>query len=125
MRDIDPCRAAGGGETAKDPVQQAQHLVALARQARLLEFALDGHDDAGQRLAAEIEAALERAMEAESGAELTDACAAVESSLAAVAGSGMRLSVQMADVPVEGVLGTALMPVLTAVLSSTCGSPRA
>lgn len=118
MRDTEPCRAAESGETAKSPAQQAQQLIALAGQARLLEFALEGNGDAAYRLAAEIEAALERAIEAESAAELTDACAAIESALATVVDSGMRLSVELADLPFEGVLGTARMPVLTAVLSS-------
>lgn len=118
MRDIDTCRAAESGETVRSPAQQAQQLVALACQARLLEFALEGSDEAAHRLAAEVETALERAIEAESAAELTDACAAIESALATVVDSGMRLSVELADLPFEGVLGTARMPVLTAVLSS-------
>lgn len=124
MRDTNPCRAAESGETAKSPAQQAQQLIALACQARLFEFALEGNDVDAHRLAAEIEAALEQVIDAESAAELSDACSAIESALATIVDSGMRLTVELADLPFEGVLGTARMPVLTAVLSSA-REPRA
>jgi hypothetical protein len=45
------------------------------------------------------------------------ACASIESALEQIVSNGMKLSAQMADMEVDGVLGTARMPVLTAVLS--------
>ena len=101
-----------------DPGLQAKHLAALAREARLFEFALLGDGEEARALAGEVEAALERAMEAESPEELTKACTDIETVLLRVVRSGMRLSAQMTDMAVEGVLGTARMPVLTAVLTS-------
>ena len=117
MRDNDNgagCAAMG----ASDPAKQAERLVALAREARLLEFALKGESDVARRLATELEAALELAMDAESPDELTTACASIEAALDQIVSNGMQLSAQMADMEVDGVLGTARMPVLTAVLSA-------
>jgi len=57
-------------------------------------------------------------MDAESPAELTEACAVLEAALREVLQGGMRLSAEMTDMAVEGVLGTARMPVLTAVLTA-------
>ena len=106
------------GTDHSDPARQAEYLASLAREARLLEFALEGDGDAARRLAADLESALENAMDAESPAELTQACTAIEAALGEVLASGMRLSAQMTDMEVDGVLGTARMPVLTAVLSA-------
>jgi hypothetical protein len=106
------------GIAGSDPARQAEHLAALAREARLLEFALDGDGDAARRLAADLETAIENAMDAESPLELMQACAAIEAVLGEVLASGMRLSAQMTDMEVDGVLGTARMPVLTAVLTA-------
>ncbi|HQR57171.1 MAG TPA: hypothetical protein PLW72_14385 [Burkholderiaceae bacterium] len=118
MRDNDSgagCAALGTG----DPARQAERLVALAREARLLEFALEGESEIGRRLATELEAALELAMDAESPEELMTACASIEAALEQIVSNGMQLSAQMADMEVDGVLGTARMPVLTAVLSAS------
>ena len=106
------------GSDHSDPARQAEVLASLAREARLLEFALEGDGDAALRLATDLESALEYAMDAESPAELTQACTAIEAALSAVLAGGMRLSAQMTDMEVDGVLGTARMPVLTAVLSA-------
>ena len=106
------------GTNGSDPARQAEHLAALAREARLLEFALQGEDDAARRLAADLESALENAMDAESPVELSQACTAIEAALGEVLARGMRLSAQMTDMEVDGVLGTARMPVLTAVLTA-------
>ncbi len=100
-----------------DPARQAQQLAALAREARLLEFALRGEGDTARTLASDIEAALELAMEAESPDELQKACADIEAGLQRVMDNGLQLSAQMADMEIDGVLGTARMPVLTAVLT--------
>lgn len=111
--------SAQSGSDHTDPARQAEYLASLAREARLLEFALEGDGDAARRLAADLESALENAMDAESPAELTQACAALETALGEVLASGMRLSAEMTDMAVEGVLGTTRMPVLTAVLSAS------
>jgi hypothetical protein len=106
------------GSDHSDPARQAENLASLAREARLLEFALEGDGDAARRLAADLESALENAMDAESNIELMQACAAIEAALGEVLAGGMRLSAQMTDMEVDGVLGTARMPVLTAVLTA-------
>lgn len=125
MRDNDSpsaCPSAGlipqSGSDHTDPARQAEYLASLAREARLLEFALEGDGDAARRLAADLELALENAMDAESNIELLQACTAIEAALGEVLASGMRLSAQMTDMEVDGVLGTARMPVLTAVLTA-------
>ncbi len=97
---------------------EAEHLAALAQEARLLEFALDGDGDAARRLASDLKAALERAMEAESADDLTGACTDIRAALGEVLDRGMRLSAELTDMEVEGVLGVTRMPVLTAVLST-------
>lgn len=108
------CPARMSGE----PARQAEHLAALAREARLLEFALQGDSAAARLLAVDVEAALEQAMDAESPDELVKAISGIEAVLQQVIDGGMRLSAQMADIEVDGVLGTARMPVLTAVLTA-------
>jgi hypothetical protein len=126
MRDNE-CPSAGptgrpgaqSGSDHTDPARQAEVLASLAREARLLEFALEGDGDAARQLAADLESALENAMDAESPAELTESCAVLEGRLREVLASGMRLSAEMTDMAVEGVLGTTRMPVLTAVLSAS------
>ena len=110
--------AGGPTHLTDDSALQAKHLVALAREARLLEFALKGDGEEAQALAREIESAIERAMEAEAPAEVTAACVEIEAALKRVVRSGMRLSAEMSDMAVEGVLGTTRMPVLTTVLTS-------
>jgi hypothetical protein len=126
MRDNEcPSACSNGRPTAQsgtdhtDTARQAAYLASLAGEARLLEFALEGDGDAARRLAADLESALENAMDAESPAELTQACTAIETALGEVLARGMRLSAEMTDMAVEGVLGTARMPVLTAVLSAS------
>lgn len=116
MRDDDNGSGCSA-QMSSDPARQAEHLVALAREARLLEFALQGDSDAARILAVDIEAALEQAMDAESPDEVVQACNGIEAVLLQVVERGMRLSAQMADMEVDGVLGTARMPVLTAVLT--------
>jgi hypothetical protein len=106
------------GTDHSDPARQAEYLASLAREARLLEFALEGDGVAARQLAVDLESALENAMDAESPAELTQACTAIEAALGEVLARGMRLSAEMTDMEVDGVLGTARMPVLTAVLSA-------
>lgn len=102
-----------------DAGSQACRLAALAHEARLLEFALDGDGSAARSLATDLEAALENAMVASSAEEFTQAYVAIEAALDAVVEQGMRLSAQLADMEVEGVLGVTRMPVLTAVLTAS------
>ena len=102
----------------RDPANQADQLTALAQEARLLEFGLEGDGNAARRLAADLESALSTAMDAESPDELTQARTAIDTALSRVVSLGMRLSAQMTDIEVDGILGTARMPVLTAVLSA-------
>ena len=102
-----------------DPSSQAEQLVALAREARLLEFALEGESEIARQLASSLETALEQAMDAESPDEVMQACASIEAALDQIVDNGMQLSAQMADMEVDGVLGTARMPVLTAVLTAS------
>lgn len=101
-----------------EPANQADQLTALACEARLLEFGLEGDGDAAARcLATDLECALSTAMDAESPDELTQARKAIDSALKQVLKLGMHLSAQMTDIEVDGILGKARMPVLTAVLS--------
>jgi len=56
------CPTAGSDKDSSDPARQAEQLASLAREARLLEFALEGDGDAARRLAGDLESALENAM---------------------------------------------------------------
>lgn len=104
--------------SATDSGSRAEQLTALAQQARLLEFAFEGETDATRGVAANLETALENAMDADPGEELTRATLAIEVVLGEILSQGMRLSAQMTDMVVEGVLGKSRMPVLTTVLTS-------
>jgi len=106
------------GEAASQPRDQADHLTALAHEARLLEFGLDGDGDAARSLAADLKTALATAMDADSPGELTQARAVIDRLLVRLVNEGMRLSAEMTDMEVEGLLGVARLPVLTAVLST-------
>jgi hypothetical protein len=101
-------------------INHAERLTALAREARLLELGLEGGgSDAARLLAADLEVALSTAMDADSPTELTQARLLVDAVLAKVVNQGMRLTAEMTDMEVQGVLGTSRMAVLTAVLSAT------
>lgn len=123
MRDNDKPSERCEGRSSDLPVEpsdanaQAGRLAALAREARLLEFALEGDSSVARRLAVDLEGALESAMDADSADELSQACVAIEAALGAVVAGGMSLSAQLTDMEVDGVLGTSRMPVLTAVLT--------
>lgn len=122
MRDESGCPPCSGGPSADGcdqatPANQAEHLTALAREARLLEFGLDGDGDLARSVAADLESALSDAMDAESTDELTRARKAISTVLGRVVSMGMTLSAQLTDIEVDGILGRAHMPVLSAVLS--------
>lgn len=103
---------------AMEHTSQAERLTALAQEARLLEFGLEGDGEAARALAAQLEQALTIAMDAGSSEELTRARDAIDRALARLDALGMRLSAQLSDMELEGVLGKMRMPVLTAVLSA-------
>lgn len=116
MRD-DTTLPGNGNDTDPAPERLALRLAALAREARLLEFALEGDGSDGVHgLATALESALERAMEAELPEELAGACDELVATLGDVLDRGMALSAELSDIVVEGVLGASRMPVLTAVL---------
>jgi hypothetical protein len=98
------------------PAQLALRLAALAREARLLEFAVEGDGDSASSLASSLESALERAMEAMTSDELVPICEELSATLDEVVARGMSLSAELTDVLVEGVLGASHMPALSAVL---------
>ena len=106
------------GKVVNHSRNQADRLTALAHEARLLEFGLDGDGDAARSLAADLKTALATAMDADSPGELTQARAAIDQLLVRLVNEGMRLSAEMTDMEVEGLLGVAHLPVLTAVLST-------
>lgn len=121
MRDNDLTSACSAG-APDDPARLAERLAVLAREARLLEFAVDGNSEDTRQLAGDLEAALENAMDADSAEELRQASVALQAVLGEVLGQGMQFSAEMTDLEVDGVLGRSRMPVLTAVLRAL---PRA
>lgn len=112
--------AASSSNAEASLINHAERLTALAREARLLELGLEGGGgDAARLLAADLEVALSTAMDADSPTELTQARLLVDAVLAKVVNQGMRLTAEMTDMEVQGVLGTSRMAVLTAVLRAT------
>lgn len=114
-----PCHAPT--DRSHEPLvdmNHAERLTALAQEARLLEFGLEGDGEEARSMAAQLEGALTTAMDAESAAELTQARDAIDGVLARLGDLGMRFSAQLSDMELDGVLGKARMPVLTAVLSA-------
>lgn len=116
--DHDHCHCAPSSVEATKPANEAERLTALAHEARLLEFGLEGDSDAARFIAAELEVALTDAMDADSAAELTAARDAIDAVLARLSGLGLRFSAQLDDMELDGILGKTRMPVLTAVLSA-------
>lgn len=101
-----------------DPREQARLLNALAHEARLIEFAVDGNGDDAQAVGAALERALELAVDADSESEAQRAQAALADALDAVKHAGFAVSAGVSRIEVEGALGLTLMPVLTAVLAA-------
>jgi hypothetical protein len=96
----------------------AERLTALAHEARLLEFGLEGQDLADCGVASELEGALTHAMDADSADELTAARDAISAVLERLTAHGMRLTAHLSEIELDGVLGKARMPVLSAVLTA-------
>jgi hypothetical protein len=110
------CRACAG--TDEESANHAERLAALAQEARLLAFGVEGDSDVARGVAAEMEGALTGAMDADSAAELTAARNEIDAVLTRVSALGLRFSAQLTDMECDGVLGRTRMPVLSAVLSS-------
>jgi hypothetical protein len=113
----DDSRSAAPSATLATPESQAARLARLAHDARLLEFALCGDSDEARELAARLETALEDALDAEGPEDLARASRVLESALRDVTRLGLQLSAELSDMEIDGVLGRARMPVLTAVLT--------
>ena len=107
-----------GHRMSGDTADRADFLTALAREARLLEFGLDGDGDDARGVAAAMEDALTGAMDAESPDELDHARNTIDAVLARLTGLGLRFTAHLDDIEIGGVLGKTRMPVLTAVVSA-------
>lgn len=102
-----------------DTQAKAGLLVQAAQEARLLQLALDGDGDAATHdLVAELERALEQAMDAETPAEAFAARDQLALALEAVDAAGLKFRAEVGETECEGVLGTMKLPALTAVLSA-------
>ena len=101
-----------------DPDEQAKLIAHLAQQARVVRLALDDERDTASALAQGVERALGRAMDAEADTETEAALRYLSAALRDARHAGLRLSAQVDEVQLDGVLGTQRLPVLTAVLSS-------
>ncbi len=100
-----------------DPREQAKLLNEVAREARLIEFAVDGDGADAQAIGAALERALELAVDADSESEARQAYAALVEAMTAVRRAGLTLTAGVSRMEVEGALGLTHMPVLTAVLA--------
>jgi len=112
------CCAAGNLFTGLEPAKQAEYLAMLAQEARLLEFSRAGDDDSSARIGERLQRALERAMDAEGPEETRSARDELEEVLSGARASGLRLSAQIGEVDIDGVLGTMKMRVLSTVLAA-------
>lgn len=113
-----PCPSHQTHSEQVDLAGHAERLTALAREARLLEFGLEGQGAAATGLASVLEDALTEAMDADSAVELTHARNAIDAALERLTELGMRLTAQLTEIELDGVLGKSRMPVLSAVLSA-------
>lgn len=111
------CCAAGNLFTGLEPAKQAEYLAMLAQDARLLEFSLEGQDSDTTRIGDRLQRALERAMDADDPDEARGACDELTDVLCGARAAGLRLSAQLSEVDVDGILGTMKMRVLSTVLA--------
>lgn len=98
------------------PASQADLLLRVAQEARLLHLALDGRCNEPM-LARDLERALNGAMDAEPGAEADDAADRLVDVIQHAHRHGLRIKAEVSEVEVDGVLGACRLPVLSAVLS--------
>ena len=103
------------------PVAQAQVLLRVAQAARLLHLESVGVT-AGAGMAAELERALNDAIDAEPGCEAEAATVRLVEALTCARDCGLRVQAEISEVEVDGLLGLTRLPVLSAVLG---GSPVA
>lgn len=105
------------GLSALEPRQQAHVLSTMAREARLLELALDGADGEANDIVGHVERALELAMDARCERETAQAHEALTSALASLKDRGLAISAGVGRMEVDGLLGPMYLPVLTAVFA--------
>ena len=111
------CCAAGNLFTGLEPARQAEYLAMLAQEARLLEFSLTGEDTDSTRIGDRLQRALERAMDAEDPEEARGARDELTEVLCGAREAGLRLSAELSEVDVDGILGTMKMRVRSTVLA--------
>jgi hypothetical protein len=105
------------GLSALQPQQQAHVLSAMAREARLLELALDGAGGEANDVVGRVERALELAMDASGESEATHAHEALTLALASMKDLGLAISAGIGRMEIDGLLGPMHMPVLTAIVA--------
>lgn len=103
--------------TDLDPARQAEYLAMLAQEARLLEFSLEAEDSDSRRIGDRLQRALESALDADGPDEAEGARDELEEVLTGARDAGLRLSAQLSEVDVDGILGTMKMRVLSTVLA--------
>lgn len=96
--------------------EQALLLTTMAHEARLVRLALDDPQESAQKLARDFEQAIEQAIDADVPAEAIDARRAIEAALIGLQAAGLKVDASLSAMEIEGVLGTARLPVLTAVV---------
>jgi hypothetical protein len=111
------CGCAGNLFTGLEPAKQAEYLAMLAQDARLLEFSLEAADSDSKRIGDRLQRALEQAIDAEGPEETRGAQHALEDVLTGARDAGLRLSAELSEMDVDGVLGTMKMRVLSTVLA--------
>jgi hypothetical protein len=111
------CGCAGNLFTGLEPAKQAEYLAMLAQEARLLEFSLEGEDSESRRIGDRLQRALEQAIDAEAPEESRGARHELEEVLTGARAAGLRLSAELSEIDVDGILGTMKMRVLSTVLA--------
>ncbi|MCA3217743.1 MAG: hypothetical protein ING59_04130 [Burkholderiales bacterium] len=105
------------------PVSQAALLVKVAQEARVLHLSL-GDSRREPMVARDLESALEGAMDAAPGAEADDAAGHLVDVLRRTRALGLQIRAEISDVEIDGALGLARLPLLSAVLSDVQSHAR-
>lgn len=100
-----------------EPARQAEFLTMLAQEARLLQFSLEAEDSVSRAVGDRLQRALENTMDADDTDDTRRARAELEQVLAGARAAGLRLSAQLGELDVEGVVGSMKMRVLATVLA--------
>lgn len=98
------------------PVSQAALLMKVAQEARLLHLSL-GDSRREAAVARNLESALEGAMDAAPGAEADAAAGHLVDVLCRTRDLGLQIRAEISEVEIDGALGLARLPLLSAVLS--------